>query len=227
MNGIEVAFRKVRDETDLDLTGYSLEPFGGLRMHSLESAMVLHTVSKQVVLQPDSEHGLVFTGWRGSSMMTVDDLKGSVEFYIVVAAIGEAYMEDAKEEMEQRKRNRELADAEREAYEMDRARLVEARKQRLLTEFLGEAGRIRLYRSTTFQPVIVEAVERPFGSGEYEVDFKWINDHDYGRRKELRLIRIFDVKVGGRYHEVWNDGDDDLGYKQLKRGKVKKFTGWD
>ncbi len=105
--------------------------------------------------------------------------------------------------VEEAKAKRDAERLELERVKAARQEALDAREQRLLTEFLGERGRIRVFRSTTYQPVTVTAIEQYGSEGEYKVDFEWVNDHDYGRQKKLDKIMAFDIKVGSRYHCVW------------------------
>jgi hypothetical protein len=153
-------------------------------------------------------------------------LEPLIELLQFADALSKEFRSRISDLAEEIKAKREAEEKEREEREAKRRETLEERRNMLLNEFLGETGRIRAYGSRTFQPVTVTATETP--DGVFVPHFEWINSHDYGRVKDLPRIRIFDIKIGSRYKEVWNDGEDDLSYydqESFKRGNVKKYDG--
>ena len=172
------------------------------------------------------EQGLMFQFRGPTGFLTDDDLTAIRHLLEHAEKLAEEFNSLISDKAEEVRAKREAEEAERIRKQEEFEATLEERRTILLNEFLGETGRIRAYGSRTFQPVVVSSVE--VGDGEFDVEFDWVNDHDYGREKRLHRIRIFDVKIGSRYREVWNDGEEDLSFyekDQFKRGNVKKYDG--
>jgi len=172
------------------------------------------------------EQGLMFRFRSLPGFLNSGDLSRMRVLFEHAEKLAEEFNSLISSKADEVRAKREAEEAERIRKQKEFEAQLEERRTMLLNEFLGETGRIRAHGSRTFQPVIVSSVE--VGDGEFDVHFDWIQDHDYGRERRLHRIRIFDVKVGSRYREVWNDGEDDLSYynaEKFERGNVKKYDG--
>lgn len=109
-------------------------------------------------------------------------------------------VEEARKEVARREAE---AEAKREAL----AKVLAERRDQLLNEFISEKGRIRIRGYKRWRPVTVEA--RETGDG-YEPYFLYVYDrHGYSEHFG-KHIQAFEIKVGSRFRNVWDDGTDDL-----------------
>lgn len=212
---------KAADKVDLgDVT------FRGNEQNSwLDPGLSVDSGHYEVSLSVDNyaiDRGLIVK-FHGRSMAH-DNMAPVIELMTVAKAIVDEFNSNIAGVIDEAKEAERKEEEQRKRHEEERAAVLAERRDRLLTEFLGEQGRIRARRSRSYQPVIVCAREMP--NGDFDVDFEWVNDHDYGREKRLPFIRSFDIKVGSRYKEVWDDGRDDLSpWEKLNRGNVAKYDG--
>lgn len=121
--------------------------------------------------------------------------------------------------IEAAKAKEEAEEAERKAAAEARAAQLEERKERLLHEFMGEKGRVRLRGYKRLRPVTVAA--REVGDS-YEPVLEYVFErHGYREYNPSQWAR-FDIKVGSRYENIWDDGAGDL--NPWDRGSVKPVT---
>jgi hypothetical protein len=111
---------------------------------------------------------------------------------------------------EAEKRREEEEERERERMEQ----VWQDREELLLTEFLDEKGRARVINYKGMSTVIIRVQER--GDGTFKPVLEWVLDADWQRTTNVRHIRRMELKVRGKYHIVWDDGDGDL--PQYDRG---------
>lgn len=143
----------------------------------------------------------------------------------VLAPLREEADRKQEEARAERERQREEARKRREELErlrQERAKLTAERSERLLTEFMGEKVRIRLDGYKRWRPATVEAEERQGENGTYYLPvFRYVFERHGYKEYGCGHVRALEVKVGSRYKNVWNDGNDDLPtWEQGKEGKV-------
>jgi hypothetical protein len=140
---------------------------------------------------------------RDLLMLSVDISTAFIE--ATEAARKEAEAEEEKALLEEQKRREEAQEREDE------------RKERLLNEFAGEFGRIRIRGYHRWRPVEVKV--EPYVDEDHWPWFYYQNRRHGYREPFYRSIVSFEVKVGSRYFSVWDDGYDDL--PEYQQAKIK------
>ena len=135
------------------------------------------------------------------------------------AKVAQRWEESDAEERERAAKAREIAEkARREAREKQEAELAK-RIERCMMEFADEPVRVRAqgYKSVVRGVMRVRETFRynrntltREGTGEFIPYIEYTNDADRDRPERIGSIRRLEIKVGGRFKVVWDDGRDDL-----------------
>lgn len=149
-------------------------------------------------------------GFGYRTKVNMSELPGWMELVQFVQGVAELFNDCEKDSADAaRLRHEKEQAAKAKAKEERNATLVE-RKERLQVEFLGERGRARMYGLKTSVPVEVKVRKKSYDSEEYVPYIESVNYADQTRTTDYRKCRRFEIKAGGRYMLVWDDGPDDL-----------------
>lgn len=175
---------------------------------------------QRVTLWPTEGGELIASRWNQVGSAQQKELRHRVRFQIVVLAIMEAYEQHNSEEIARQREEREREIVRAKEAADARANLLKEREERLLHEHVGDQVRVRMRGEQSLHGAYIEAQEIPDGS--FRVTVTWMKDSNYGKPFNLTTAKLLDVKVGSRYCELWNDGEDDLLYYEADKVRAKR-----
>jgi hypothetical protein len=179
----------------------------GLALHNSKNYNRYHDIQVRLSIADDgSAAGFEIPRQVFNTTEGVSDIQRLIA---CAAWICDLFLEANAETIEQLKREEEEAELERKRLAEEREAELELRRERLMTEFLGDEVKIRERGYKTMRRARVEVYSTAGAADQdYRLHFRYFGRDERTQNLE-RMVRV-DIKVGSRWKTLWDDGKDDL-----------------
>jgi hypothetical protein len=186
------------------------------------------TVGESPMVELDERGVEMKISARSGYGLTVESARDLLVAVSIAVDLAELINEGRADEIAAAREREEREREERKRAAEERAAAVEARRERLMTEFMGEEVKVRETGYKTMRKATVDVYQplsvRNGEDGEWRLRLDY-HGHD-ARTQNVAAMRRLDVLVGGRWKTVWDDGTDDVyGELSSSAARVEMYDG--